>query len=97
MHANSMFSFNSIFTIGTVHSTLFSLLDRCGALVWRTRLMRELIAGFKITVLSIGGRISLRRIKGYPSLTRTRNEPGTGFSETTIMYPPPHPEYMAPG
>ena len=29
--------------------------------------------------------------------TLTWNAPGTGFSETTIRYPPPEPENIAPG
>ena len=43
------------------------------------------------------GRPSASADGNYCVRTRTRIEPGTGFSETTIMYPPPHPEYMAPG
>lgn len=27
----------------------------------------------------------------------TLNAPGTGFSDTTNKYPPPQPEYIAPG
>jgi hypothetical protein len=53
-----------------------------------TRLMSKFIAGFRMPVLSIKA--------SYPVLTLTLNDPGTGSSETTIIYPPPHPEYMAP-
>lgn len=31
------------------------------------------------------------------TLTLTRNAPGTDWSDTTYRYPPPQPEYMAPG
>jgi len=40
---------------------------------------------------------SARNDIGHCSFTLTSNDPGTTSSDTTYRYPPPQPEYIAPG